>query len=700
MFGFQNGENGVSLYAGKMPVLTGITPWYNSRLIPWEDKNDLIVLSLTECNEKTASFTDETGKLSLVLSLKEDNNCFGIFAEGTYLPTLGHGTHLNDYYGLGFDFDTVHKGGMIDCFIDWLYWQRPAFIGDCSELRDRTQALLFRRENGERGYFMTVSHLDFKSELCANAGRARLVAHSNTVRDEINECIFIGGIGNDEYELTERTAEFGLKVMKKPGKLRREKKYPEIFEYLGWCSWDAFHMDVTDQNLYDKSAEFKEKNIPVRWMIIDDMWGDVSAIDRKTMHTREINDWEADPIRFPHGLKETVSEIKNRYGIKVGIWHPTCGYWYGVNPNGALARRYPELFEYTIPGMWPFGSFLMHSFDKKKVEKYYGLEHEFYQSCGIDFAKIDNQGSTERLCHNKGTIGVCASNLHRAIEKAVKKNYKDGALINCMGMPVENFWNRGDSAVCRFSDDFQPENRKWFIQHLLQCSYNSLTQGALFVGDWDMWWSDDAQASKNAVLRSMSGGPVYMSDELGRSVREVILPLVFSDGRIVRLKQGALPARECIFENNEENGKIYKVFNRIKDGGVIAAFNTDKEERPVSGTVSPADLGNIKSGSYAVYDWFNKTVTVLTESDRQKLVLQNYDDFRLYLIVPIHKGRAVIGLAEKYMATAAVEQSGSSIKALDDGTLLIYAEKKPDGFTDLGDKLFSKAVHRDEVIRL
>ena len=35
-----------------------------------------------------------------------------------------------------------------------------------------------------------------------------------------------------------------------------------------------------------------------------------------------------------------------------------------------------------------------------------------------------------------------------------------------------------------------------------------------------MWWSDDGQATKNAVLRAMSGGPVYMSDKLGRSVGE------------------------------------------------------------------------------------------------------------------------------------------------------------------------------------
>ena len=172
---------------------------------------------------------------------------------------------------------------------------------------------------------------------------------------------------------------------------------------------------------------------------------------------------------------------------------------------------------------------------REYVEKYYDIQHKFYSDCGIDFTKVDNQGSTQWFSFLKGSIGECAENLHNAIEKAAKKYY-GGALINCMGMPIENLWNRTYSNVNRFSGDFQPENRDWFVHHLLQCSYNSLTQGAIFTGDWDMWWSDDGQATKNAVLRSMSGGPIYMSDELNRSIKAVIMPTVLSNGRIIRLK--------------------------------------------------------------------------------------------------------------------------------------------------------------------
>lgn len=101
-------------------------------------------------------------------------------------------------------------------------------------------------------------------------------------------------------------------------------------------------MDVTEDDLLAKCEEFRTKDIPVRWMIIDDMWGDVTSIDRPTMHSRELNDWEADPVRFPQGLKHAVGEIKSRYGVKVGIWHPITGYWYGVNPCGKLAKEHRD----------------------------------------------------------------------------------------------------------------------------------------------------------------------------------------------------------------------------------------------------------------------------------------------------------------------------------------------------------------------
>lgn len=696
--------NGVSLFCNGKEIMSGITPWVNTRLRPWEALTckDYLYMTVTECNGDSVSFVSENRAANITLTVKEEKNSFALFANGNYIAagTLGHGAHVNDFYGFGIDFDMPHSGNYMDSFMNCVFWQRTLVKESFNDLRPRTQYLMVQHEDKEKLLVMATCHKDYKTELFPNEGKLSLIAHSNTLKDDIDECILLGTIGSDPYTLPEKTSAYGIKVMgKKQAKLRKNKNYPEVFEYLGWCSWDAFHMDVTDRDLYNKAKEFADKDIPVKWIIIDDMWGDVDCIDRPTMHSRELNCWEADPIRFPNGLKGAVSDIKRDFDLKVGIWHPTSGYWAGINPFGPLAKEHRDLLEPTYPRGDGNVPILLHSFDKKKVEKYYDIQHAFYKDCGIDFTKVDNQGSTERFSYLKGSIGQCSKNLHDAIEKMAKKYY-DGALINCMGMPIENLWNRNYSAINRFSGDFQPENRKWFIQHLLQCSFNSLTQGAIYVGDWDMWWSDDAQARKNAVLRAMSGGPIYMSDELGRSIKEVIMPTVFSDGRITRLKNPAVPTADCLFEDSEHNGKIFKVFNNIGDHGVIAAFNLSEDESKVKGRISPFDVKGIKRGKYCVYDWFSGETKVLNRKESFTLSLENYDDFRLYILAPISEGRAVIGLKEKYMTAAAVKIDGNTVTALDDGTLLIYSENELSGFTKEENSIYSLPVTKGQTVSL
>lgn len=665
-----------SLYCGKELLFKNIIPWVNSKLTPWDNKEKHVAyLEYKESTETSITYVSEIAKLTL--TLKEENNSFCLNLQGEYdsSHTRGHGHHLNSLCGIGLDFDITHIGNYASGYMSYLFWQQPFVGAKLNDLKERTQMILYKTKKS-KVYLMTVCDKMFKTELFPlKKNRISLIAHSNTLCDEINECVLIGAYGSDEYALPEQAVGFGLKAMNKPGKLKKDKKYPEIFEYLGWCSWDAFQHHITPDKILSKCKEFKDKNIPVKWIILDDTWNDVKSIDNETKVSRELNDWEAAPERFPEGLKKCVEDIKKQYDLKVGIWHPTSGYWYGINPNGPLAKRIPELLEYTIPGFFPDGPRLMHSFDKKKIEKYYDIQHKFYKECGIDFTKVDNQGSTQRHCYFKGGIGQCTSNLHNAIEKAAKKYY-GGALINCMGMPVDNFWNRTYSNVNRFSGDFQPEDRKWFIQHLLQCSYNTYSQGTINTGDWDMWWSDDEQAVKNSVLRAMSGGPIYVSDKLDRSIRDVIMPTTFADGKIIRLKNHPKITRDCIFEDAENNKKIFKVFNTHNDCGIIAAFNLDKEEKTVSGTISVDDIYGLKGDKYLLYNWFTGEYQELSSDEKVEIELKNYDDFRLFILVPIKNGKAVIGLKEKYMCPATVKVTKNTVEAFDDGTLLTYVDGK------------------------
>ena len=81
---------------------------------------------------------------------------------------------------------------------------------------------------------------------------------------------------------------------------------------------------ITEEGTLRKCEELKEKNIPIRWAILDDMWAEIRDFYNRTydnkkqmiqlMHRSSMYHFEADPIRFPNGLKHCISKMKE-YGF-------------------------------------------------------------------------------------------------------------------------------------------------------------------------------------------------------------------------------------------------------------------------------------------------------------------------------------------------------------------------------------------------
>lgn len=433
----------------------------------------------------------------------------------------------------------------------------------------------------------------------------------------------LGGIPEETQGLIfwEKCSKVGLKLLGTGCRVRKERRYPEVFEYLCWCSWDAFEIRVDEKSLLDKCQEFKEKGIPVKWAIIDDMWGevrdfyDISYENRpemfRLMHSSKLYSFKADPIRFPNGLKGCIEKM-NEYGITVGMWHPTTGYWMGIDPEGEIFKEHRDCLIQTKDGRW------IHSPDQGKAYEFYNAFHDYLRECGTEFVKIDNQ------------------------------------MINCMGMASEDMWNRSVSPISRCSDDFQPENREWFTKHILQCAYNCLIQGQFYYCDWDMWWTDDGQAVKNSILRAISGGPIYVSDTFDRSRAEILKPLALEDGRILRCDRPAMPTRDCLTLDPAQAGNVFKVQNVCGDCGVIAAFNLDKDNQAVTGNLSPEDVDGLCGEEFAVYEHFSKQMKILHRGESFELQLKDSDEFKLYILVPLKDGCGMIGRVDKFISSKTV----------------------------------------------
>ena len=537
-------------------------------------------------------------------------------------------------------------------YTDYNCWYAPVFGTDIRKIRPITQSVIWKTKENY-GALLSVCDKEYKSEMTGcEEGLAIDVFDNNFGEITVpKSLVALYVTGENPFELNKKAVSAGMKLLGKKGGTRCDRPFPKIFEYLGWCSWDAFQIRVSEENLISKCEEFKEKNIPVRWAILDDMWADCTDLDTaeysdfesmmKIMKASSLNSFEASHKRFPKGLEHAIKRI-NGYGIRVGIWHPTTGYWKGITPDTEFFEKYKSELVLNTAG-WYQPKFEENSF----FEDFYA----YLKSCGCEFLKVDNQSSFH-FNRNMAPIGKLASALHNNIENAAKK-YFDNTIINCMGLATENMWARPESAITRCSDDFQPENKEWFKKHILQCTFNCLFIGEIMWCDYDMWWTDDNQALKNSLLRAVSGGPIYVSDTLARSKKDVLMPLILEDGKILRCDRPAIPTLDCMFSNPTEGNGIYKVQNICGDSGIIAVYNlTDNK---ACGTVSPSDVFGLSGDRFIMYEHFTREVYSLSKESTVNIELENDEECRLFVIIPKSQ-ITFIGLTEKFISPKTYER--------------------------------------------
>lgn len=561
------------------------------------------------------------------------------------------------------------------------YWCRPEFGTDFKDIPNETQGLVYEKNDGTYGAVLPVVSEQYKCVL-SGCSEGFVQAKLFSWFEKMNTCkglAFAWAEGANPYELIEKCAEVCLKLLNNGCRLRKERRYPEIFEYLGWCSWDAFEIRVDETGIIEKCREFRKKGIPVKWIILDDMWAEVRDFYNMTyrnrsemfrlMHSSKLYSFKADPKRFPNGLKACIEKV-NEFGINVGMWHPATGYWAGVSPDGEIYRDYKDLLIQT-----PQGTFIP-TYEEGKAYLFYSAFHDYLQSCGAEFVKIDNQSMTRRFYKGLAPVGKAARQYHNAIEASVGRHF-DNRMINCMGMASEDMWNRNISPISRCSDDFQPENREWFSKHILQCAYNTLIQGQFYYCDWDMWWTDDSQALKNSVLRAISGGPIYISDALNRSNADILRPLVFEDGRILRCDRLAVPAKDCLTVDPLTSGRIFKLQNMCNNCGIVAAFNLSEENKPVEGSISKTDVEGLEGDEFAVYEHFSKEVRIIKSGESIEVRLADNDDFKLYIIVPLINGSGVIGRIDKFISPKTVKYNRKGeAELIEDGPCAYIKNRK------------------------
>ncbi len=555
------------------------------------------------------------------------------------------------------------------------YWCNPSFGYANGAVPDGTQTLLYKR-GSSYGNLTAFSHRQYKSVFRGEDGVLSITVKAGVPLSEIDEifCLFCEDVS--AYTTVQKITALGFQLKGFPHR-SKPRPYPDIFKYLGWCTWDAFNVKVNESGVLAKCEEFKRKGVPVKWLLLDDMWADVKGLQSvplddyekmvSAMRACSLYEFVADPERFPDGVAGTVNKVA-QYGIKTGVWYPTTGYWNGVDPDGVEYRKDPTLFA-EINGR------LLPDFKSGKAELFYDACNRYLSQQGVSFVKVDNQSVGETEYGGYMPVGEFAEKEHCQIERSVYREFD--AMINCMGMATENYWNRPQSSLMRVSGDFMPENKEWFRRHLMQCVYNSFFYGSLIWCDWDMWWTDDEQAEKNAVLRALSGGPVYVSDKVGRTRPQALKPLMFADGRILRCDHTVRPTPNCVTRDPSAEGEPFTFFNSSRRKPLVCAFNFSSEAKSID--VPTSFRSGVKHSRFAVYARKANRFFVKEENENLQGVVQA-DDWELFVCVPIRDGKAVFGDLTKYVSPAAITgRLGNKITTYEDCDITVYSEKPLNG---------------------
>lgn len=663
--------------------------------VPVFENSTFNPLSLSK-NGDDFDFSERGKRVSVSIKKAENDNVIGIYLQ----PNKNNSTKGSDFTGLFFDSIPHFKRGVaIWRYKPWNAWTKPMKISEPGQLETwDVQFFYWQYADGTYGAAIPLSGSGYRTTLGSNNGKFGCKAISyfdNTNRDTIP--MLAMGFGNDPYKLFEQLYQSGLKMMGKAENIRSKKTYPKPLEYLGWCTWNSSEMgkNLSDQFLLDAAKSFQDKKIPLGFMIIDDGWSDNNP------DQNSLKSFLPKADKFPNGFKKSIETMKSQYGVRyVCAWHAFNCYWAGVDKNSTIGKEFaPSLFSWTQRN--PVGNdpgkvtSMISPFDGG-LAKFYDQWYTYLKSEGIDFVKVDNQLMVEQMSQGNFPVWDLAVAMHRDLDDAVKKHF-DGAIINCMDMTNDAFYNFGSTAVARTVEDyFQYEKGEMFNMqkgnapaHITQAVYNALYFQQMVWPDYDMFESYNPNVTVHLVGRAISGGPVYLTDNIGQQNVKAIMSLVYSDGKILRADVPGKVTEDCLF--NVQDAKPLKVFSIANGAGLLAVINP-ADTNDVKGSFNVSDIKGLAGTKFIVYEHFTKTMQLAQREQEIPIELKKFGTL-YYNIVAVKNGVAVIGLIDKLNAPKAVSDLKSissqvSFSLYEGGDVLIYSTRHPKSVF-VNDKMFT-----------
>lgn len=477
-------------------------------------------------------------------------------------------------------------------------------------------------------------------------------------------------VDDNLYRSIEKTWELALASngVAYSSRKRTLKHFPEVFNYLGYCTWEEFKDEINEDVLVDTLQKLEASDLPVRYFLVDD-GHDLPAEDGKKM----IASFRPDAKKFPSAFAPLM-KYKNPERIRwFGLWRCFSGWWEGISKENSFGSLNQHLMPVNKGALQPAD-------DEYSSRIFYESFMKQVHEDGFDFVKIDVQATNITFYQGLRNAVESACRNSQSLEAACAKF--NLALINCMAHNPACVFNTRFSAVTRCSEDYKA-NDLWRAKlHIYNSYQNTLLLGHTVWPDHDMVHSNDTVCAQMlSISKALSGGPVYLSDHPDNFNKEHILPLCFKDGEILRPLAPAVPLPDCALGEPFDRAEPYMVIAPLPgDCAAIAGYNFTVDGGVVNGRITATDYihaaAMTQEGSRAwdlpqsmiLYNWKAKTVHNFSDGDYE-FELNGFSDI-FAMMIPVNSGWGVIGRDDKYLSPCGCEV----LSARDDRLMLSLKE--------------------------
>lgn len=474
------------------------------------------------------------------------------------------------------------------------------------------------------------------------------------------------GAAADPYYLTSQLVKGSSSLL--GFKTRGEKEKPFFLRYLGWCTWNALGLrDLSESNMVRIVSELVAKQVPIRYVIIDDGWQvEVSEIVEAggyKMVSRILRQIEPEPRRFKD-FKALVSSLRSIGINEVGIWHTINVHW------GGITRELAE--EIGIDAKPFIGKKGMVPSEEVDWRKMYEELYSYFEKAGFTLVKVDNQWVSEIIGVNSLPAGESARILQKVLQESALTHRL--SILNCMSLTPGNLFNYWLSNVTRASIDYVPYWKTGAKLHNFFALYNSVLLAEISYPDYDMFMSYDPHALVHLVFRVLSGGPIYITDRDPEKtnvslIRRAVLP----NGEVVRPDEPARPTLDVLYKNPYSEKVLLKAFTKLRDQVVVAAANVNRSGKPIRDVVSLKHVTyEPLAKKYVVYEVFSGDFHVLNDPHEEIEVELGELETEVYVYAPIVDGVAVVGIVDYLLPGYPVTRSNNTVCSVAKGILKYY----------------------------